>query len=114
MSILTASLGPFSAFLYGWAAFAVMQTGSIAAVAYVFAEYAGHFVPLPEFSPSIATWTIHLRYIGDVAPFKEIGTKGLAAALIILLTAINYIGVRFGRFDSKHFYYRQGLGHGFV
>ena len=88
--------GPFSAFLYGWAAFAVMQTGSIAAVAYVFAEYAGHFVPLPEFSPSIATWTIHLRYIGDVAPFKEIGTKGLAAALIILLTAINYIGVRFG------------------
>src|SRR6266705_6552290 len=27
--------GPFVAFLYGWAVFAVMQTGSIAAVSYV-------------------------------------------------------------------------------
>src|SRR5215831_8998819 len=31
--------GPFVAFLYGWAVYAVIQTGSIAAVAYVFAEY---------------------------------------------------------------------------
>jgi amino acid transporter len=35
-------------------------------------------------------------FIGDVSPLKEIGTKGLAAALIVLLTAINYVGVRFG------------------
>jgi len=41
--------GPFFAFLYGWAVFAVMQCGSIAAVAYVFAEYATQFVKLPEF-----------------------------------------------------------------
>src|SRR5262249_40276419 len=34
--------------------------------------------------------------IGDISPFKEFGTRGLAAALIILLTAINYIGVKFG------------------
>jgi len=32
--------GPFFAFLYGWAVFAVIQTGSISALAYVFAEYA--------------------------------------------------------------------------
>src|SRR5688572_27976649 len=36
--------GPFFAFLYGWAVFAVIQTGSIAAVAYVFAEYSTHFL----------------------------------------------------------------------
>ena len=30
--------GPFVAYLYGWAVFAVIQTGSIAAVAFVFAE----------------------------------------------------------------------------
>jgi len=40
--------GRFFAFLYGWAIFVVIQTGSIAAVAYVFAEYATHFIPLPE------------------------------------------------------------------
>src|SRR5882672_8933883 len=40
--------GPFAAFLYGWAAFAVIQSGSISAVAYVFAEYTTQFVTVPE------------------------------------------------------------------
>jgi APA family basic amino acid/polyamine antiporter len=88
--------GSFFAFLYGWAVFAVIQTGSIAAVAYVFAEYATQFVKLPEFSASVAAWSFHLPFIGDVAPLKEFGTKCLAAIVIILLTAVNYVGVRFG------------------
>ena len=88
--------GPFFAFLYGWATFAVMQSGSIAAITYVFAEYATQFVKLPEFSAAVAAWSFHVPLVGDVTPLKEIGTKGLAAALIILLTAINYLGVRFG------------------
>lgn len=88
--------GPFVAYLYGWAVFAVMQTGSIAAIAYVFAEYATQFVHLPEASVPLAAWSVHLPGIGDVAPFNELGVKGLAAALIVLLTTINYLGVRFG------------------
>ena len=88
--------GPFFAFIYGWAVFAVIQTGSIAAVAYVFAEYATQFVHLPEFSASVAAWHIHLPFIGDVTPLKEFGTKCLAAFVIILLTAVNYVGVKFG------------------
>lgn len=88
--------GPFFAFLYGWAIFAIIQCGSIAAVAYLFAEYAGRLIQLPELSATLATWSFHLPFIGDVTPLAEIGTKGLAAALIILLTTINYIGVRFG------------------
>ena len=88
--------GPFFAFLYGWAIFAIIQCGSIAAVAYVFAEYATQFVALPEFSEATAAWSFHLPFIGDITPLKEIGTKGLAAVLIILLTAVNFIGVRFG------------------
>jgi APA family basic amino acid/polyamine antiporter len=88
--------GPFFAFLYGWATFAVMQCGSIAAVAYVFAEYATQFIKLPELSAGLAAWSLHVPFVGDVSPLKEIGTKGLAAALIVLLTAINYVGVRFG------------------
>jgi basic amino acid/polyamine antiporter, APA family len=88
--------GPFFAFLYGWAIFAIMQCGSIAAVTYVFAEYATQFVRLPEFPAGVAAWSFHVPFVGDVSPLKEIGTKGLAAALIVLLTAINYLGVRFG------------------
>ena len=77
--------GPFFAFLYGWATFAVMQCGSIAAIAYVFAEYATHFVTLPEFQASVAAWSFHVPLVGDVTPLKEIGTKGVAAILIVLL-----------------------------
>jgi APA family basic amino acid/polyamine antiporter len=88
--------GPFAAFLYGWAMFAVVQCGSIAAIAYVFAEYGTQLVKLPEFSPDIAAWSVHLPGIGDVAPLKEIGAKAVAAALIVSLTAVNYVGVRFG------------------
>jgi len=95
--------GPFSAFLYGWAALRSCKPASIAAVGYVFANTPATSFPCPNSRLPIATWTIHLRYIGDVAPFfKEIGTKWLAAALIILLTAINYIGVGW-RLISKTF-----------
>jgi APA family basic amino acid/polyamine antiporter len=88
--------GPFAAYLYGWAVFSVIQTGSIAAVAYVFAEYSTQFVKLPEFSQSLAAWSFHVPFIGDVTPLKEIGTKAVAAVVIVLLTAINYVGVKFG------------------
>jgi len=88
--------GSFFAYLYGWAVFAVIQTGSIAAVAYVFAEYSTQFIALPEAPASVAAWSFHLPFIGDVTPFKEIGTKGLAAAVVLLLTAVNYLGVKLG------------------
>src|SRR6266852_3700120 len=40
---LERAYGSFVAFLYGWALFAVIQSGSIAALCYVFAEYAARF-----------------------------------------------------------------------
>src|SRR5213592_679542 len=40
---LQRAYGPFVAYLYGWALFAVIQSGSIAALCYVFAEYAARF-----------------------------------------------------------------------
>src|SRR6187431_1086265 len=51
---LQRAYGSFVAFLYGWALFAVIQSGSIAALAYVFAEYTTRLWPLPEASPSLA------------------------------------------------------------
>ena len=93
---LQRAYGSFVAFLYGWALFAVIQSGSIAAVCYVFAEYATQFVTLPETSGSLAGFTLHLPFIGDIAPFKDLGVKGLAAGIILLLTTVNYLGVRFG------------------
>jgi APA family basic amino acid/polyamine antiporter len=70
---LRESYSPAVAFLWCWAMFWVMHTGIIAAIATVCARYVGVFVPL-----------------GDTA------TKGVAIAAILLLSAINYVGVRHG------------------
>ncbi len=88
--------GPFSGYIYGWSVFSVIQTGSIASIAYVFADYFTKFVELPHLSAAAEAFSIHLPFIGDITPLANIGVKGVAAALIIVLTAINYLGVRFG------------------
>jgi len=93
---LDRAYGSFVAFLYGWALFAVIQSGSIAALAYVFAEYTTQLVNLPEATESLTKVTLHLPFMGDIAPFRELGVKGLATAVILLLTVVNYLGVRFG------------------
>src|SRR6185369_13440912 len=45
---LERAYGPFVAFLYGWALFAVIQSGSIAALCYVFSEYAMRFAGVAQ------------------------------------------------------------------
>jgi APA family basic amino acid/polyamine antiporter len=67
---LTRAFGPFIGYLFAWAQLTVIRPGSIAAVAYVFAEYAG------------ALFGADSR-----------GELLLAAAAILLLTAINILGV---------------------
>ena len=64
---------PLAGFLYGWALLALIESGAIAAVAIAFASYA-------------------LRLIGrgDLAPAP------LAIAALVVLSAINYVGVKPG------------------
>jgi APA family basic amino acid/polyamine antiporter len=64
---------PALGFLWGWAMFWSMHSGIIAAIAVVFARYAGYFVPL-----------------GDT------GVRAVAIGAIAVLSAINYVGVRQG------------------
>lgn len=88
--------GNFLAYLYGWAVFAVVQTGAGAAIAYVFGEYLGYFIKYPELPESIQTFSIHIPIIGNIFPFAEFGAKATAILCIIFLTGINYVGVIFG------------------
>jgi len=64
---------PAAGFLWGWAMFWSMHSGIIAAIAMVFARYTATIVPL-----------------GDA------GIRGTAVAGILVLSAINYVGVRPG------------------
>ena len=65
--------GPLPAFLYGWALLLVIASGAIAAVAVTFADYTLALAGLP---PRLTT--------------------PLAVATIVLLAAVNYVGVRPG------------------
>jgi APA family basic amino acid/polyamine antiporter len=102
--------GPFVAFLYGWAAFVVIQTGSISALAYVFAEYSTQFISLPQAGPGLAAWAVHLPFIGDVAPFHDLGVKILASSVILLLTFVNYLGAKLGVIAQNIFFIAKLAG----
>jgi APA family basic amino acid/polyamine antiporter len=93
--------GDLLAFLFGWSAFIVYQTGSIAAIAVAFARYFGYFVDLPVLPPSLEAWQLPL--IGNIHPFEAIGVKLVAIGAIVLMAVINYFGVQFGGFVQNLF-----------
>ncbi|MCK9210059.1 MAG: amino acid permease [Ignavibacteriaceae bacterium] len=88
--------GDFTAYLYGWSILAVIQTGSQAAIAYVFAEYLGYFFKFPEASKYLQDISLHMPFVGAIHPFADFGTKAVAILCILFLTGVNYIGVVFG------------------
>src|SRR3954466_11706692 len=64
---------PAVAFLWGWAMFWSMHSGIIAAIAMVFG-----------------------RYFATIVPLSDLGIRLVAVAGILVLSAINYLGVRPG------------------
>ncbi|MDO9374199.1 MAG: amino acid permease [Bacteroidota bacterium] len=91
---LKESYNPLVGFLYGWSFFAVIQTGTIAAVAVGFAKFAGYFFPA-------LAWE-------DVNTFNVLGldihyAQLVAIVLIILLTFINTKGIEAGKFIQTIF-----------
>ncbi len=70
---LKEAYAPPVGFLWGWAMFWSMHSGIIAAIGVVFARYTSYFLPM-----------------GDLA------IKAVAIGVIVLLSAINYLGVKQG------------------
>ncbi len=68
---LLESYGPLPAFLFGWTELVVVRAAALGAIATVFAEYVGYFVPL-----------------------AAVQVRELAAAAIVLIGTINYVGVQ--------------------
>ena len=77
---LKEAYGPLVAFLYGWAALFVVISGGLAAVGVGFATYLGYFFPV----------------LGSVSTAGISGTQFVAAAMIVVLGLVNYVGVRSG------------------
>ncbi|MBM6575964.1 amino acid permease [Microvirga sp. SRT01] len=70
---LEVAFGRDLAFLYGWARLAVIQTGSLALLAYVFGDYVAALLPLGAYSSSL-----------------------YATLLVVGLTGLNWLGIRQG------------------
>ena len=88
--------GEFMAFLYGWALFIVIQSGSIASITFVFSEYVNTLVPLWNLDDAVVqSFALSLPF-GTIYPLQSIGIKLLTVAAIGLLTLINAYGVREG------------------
>lgn len=91
--------GRLWAFLYGWTCFSVIQSATIASVAYIFSQSLNTLVPLPRLSPELEQFTIG----GIFYPLANLGVKLATVMLIALLTAINYRGVKYGSLITKVF-----------
>ena len=87
--------GNFTAFLYGWAAFSVINTAAVAAIAFVCAYYFDFFLHLPAFSAeTVSKYVWHLPFLGDLYPLKDFGVKMLAVVMTIGLTWLNAISLK--------------------
>jgi len=84
---LKEAYNPLTAFIYGWSLFAVIQTGTIAAVGVSFYKFLAYFVPG-------VSEDLELFSIGS---FKVSPAQILAIGLIFILTYINTKGVRGGK-----------------
>jgi APA family basic amino acid/polyamine antiporter len=88
---LRAAYGDLVGFLYGWTLFAVIHTGTLAALAVGYAEYFGSFVPALGIDRVVATLPLPL-----LGPLTISAGQLNAVAVIAFLSVINYLGVKEG------------------
>ncbi len=90
---LREAYSPLWGFLYGWALFLVIQTGTIAAVAVAFARYLGALVPTISATRWIvAPINLSAGYAVSLSTQQLVGI-----VLIVVLTLINTRGLQLGK-----------------
>ncbi|MEZ5285979.1 MAG: amino acid permease [Vicinamibacterales bacterium] len=87
---LSEAYGPAVGFLFGWACVLVILTGSVAAVAVGFAEYFSYFFP------ALGTDRVLFTAPMPWGAWSVSAGQVVAAASIVVITAINYTGIRRG------------------
>jgi APA family basic amino acid/polyamine antiporter len=90
---LKEAYNPLVGFLYGWSFFAVIQTGTIAAVGVAFSKFTAYL--WPQVSEDLI--------VLSMGSFKISAAQILAIATIILLTYINTKGVKGGKMIQTSF-----------
>ncbi|HVZ96589.1 MAG TPA: amino acid permease [Chitinophagaceae bacterium] len=78
------------AFLLGWGCFAIIGSGAIAALAFIFAESVNALITIPDPLQHLS----HVSIAHVIYPFADSGIKIAAVISIMLLTWYNYLGVK--------------------
>jgi len=91
-------IGPLCGFLYGWTSSMIMRPGSAAIIAAGLLRFVGFL--LPSVTRPIFSWTVRLPFQPQPYQFAFTYAQPLAALAIVLVGAMNYLGVRtVGRFQ---------------
>ena len=96
---LREAYGPLFGFLFGWAIFLVIQTGTIAAVAVAFAKFTG--VLVPAIAPG--HYLIAPVHLGAGYAISLSSEQLVAVAMILLLTWSNTRGLELGKLVQNSF-----------
>jgi basic amino acid/polyamine antiporter, APA family len=100
---LKEAYNPLVSFLYGWSLFAVIQTGTIAAVGVAFSKYAAYLIhPLSE-DNHILRFQTGVNSCGDPTYFNISAAQIASILLIGLLTYTNTRGVKGGKWIQNIF-----------
>jgi APA family basic amino acid/polyamine antiporter len=83
---LKEAYNPLVGFLYGWSFFAVIQTGTIAAVGVAFAKFAGYFFPVLNMSTE--------NILIEIGSIKIYYAQIISIVIILFLTYINTRGIK--------------------
>jgi APA family basic amino acid/polyamine antiporter len=92
---LSEAYGPVWGFLFGWACLLVILTGSVATVAVGFAEYFSYFFP------ALGTNRLIVSLAMPWGAWNISAGQLVAAGSIVVITAINYVGVQSGNLTNS-------------
>ncbi|MFT4030861.1 MAG: amino acid permease [Siphonobacter sp.] len=83
---LREAYGPLIGFLYGWAFFTVIQTGTIAAVGVAFSKFTAYLIPAVS----------EKQIAFSIGSFQVSAAQLVSIAVIVFLTYLNSLGVKHG------------------
>ncbi|HEV3250146.1 MAG TPA: amino acid permease [Puia sp.] len=92
---LKEAYNPLTGFLYGWSFFAVIQTGTIAAVGVAFSKFAGYFFPALELKQE--------NILLQIGSLKIYWAQLVTILLIVFLTYVNSKGIKAGKIIQTSF-----------
>lgn len=83
--------GDFWAYLFGWAAFAVINCAGTAGIAFITSQYAEYFFKLPRFSSETEQlFFFQIPMVGKIYPLQNFGVKILTIVILCVFTVVSY------------------------